>query len=282
MQLSKFKKNFTVKEDGKAVDILAAQSGLSKARIKLAMKCGAVWFARKGKKQRRLRRATYMVRPGSRLAIYYDESILSLKPPSAHCAGDYNHYSIWFKPAGLMTQGTLFGDHCALTKQVEDHFDPRRTAYVVHRIDRETAGLGIVGHNREAASRFSGMFQRREIEKYYEVWVKGDLQNHESHGEIDLPLDGRPARTRFDVIGYDADTKSSHLRVQLISGRLHQIRRHFDMINHPVVGDPRYGRGNKNSTGLKLVATELKFTCPYGNGRVKVSCHPDQGVYSMR
>jgi tRNA pseudouridine32 synthase/23S rRNA pseudouridine746 synthase len=47
------------------------------------------------------------------------------------------------------------------------------------------------------------------------------------------------------------------------SGRKHQIRRHFDMIGHPVMGDPRYGKGNKNAEGLQLLATSLKFKCPF-------------------
>jgi tRNA pseudouridine32 synthase/23S rRNA pseudouridine746 synthase len=50
--------------------------------------------------------------------------------------------------------------------------------------------------------------------------------------------------------------------VQISSGRFHQIRRHFEAIGHPVMGDCRYGKGNKNSAGLRLRAIRLSFTCP--------------------
>jgi tRNA pseudouridine32 synthase/23S rRNA pseudouridine746 synthase len=63
--------------------------------------------------------------------------------------------------------------------------------------------------------------------------------------------------------------------VEIITGRTHQIRRHFDMIGFPVVGDPRYGEGNKNRTGLKLFATSLAFTCPYQHHPVRVHIDPD-------
>jgi tRNA pseudouridine32 synthase/23S rRNA pseudouridine746 synthase len=46
------------------------------------------------------------------------------------------------------------------------------------------------------------------------------------------------------------------------TGRKHQIRLHFEMIGFPVMGDPRYGEGNKNTEGMKLNATALEFECP--------------------
>ena len=53
------------------------------------------------------------------------------------------------------------------------------------------------------------------------------------------------------------------MRIVIATGRKHQIRRHFDMIGHPVMGDPRYWQNNKNSTGLQLIATGLEFQCPF-------------------
>lgn len=254
---------------------MAEVSGLSKSAVKRAMIRGAVWYKKKGGKERRLRTATFAVHPGDQLSMYYDESILSQKAPVAHCQKDFQLYSIWYKPAGLMTQGTRYGDHCALTRQIERHFSPRRRVFVIHRIDRETAGLVIVGHSREAAARISEMFKRREIVKYYDAWVQGNLKLRADRGEINFPIDGRRAQTHYRLIDYDADMDRSHVSVRLITGRLHQIRRHFDMLGYPVVGDPRYGKGNKNSTGLKLVAKALQFDCPFGNGPVKIEINPN-------
>ncbi len=47
------------------------------------------------------------------------------------------------------------------------------------------------------------------------------------------------------------------------TGRKHQIRSHFEMFDHPVIGDPRYGEGNKNKEGMQLAATALEFQCPF-------------------
>lgn len=52
---------------------------------------------------------------------------------------------------------------------------------------------------------------------------------------------------------------TSLLEVSIETGRLHQIRRHLAAIGHPVMGDPRYGEGNKNADGLKLVASRISF-----------------------
>lgn len=261
----KFKKIFTSVEQGKAFDLLAREAGISKSAVKRAMNMGAVWHRRGKSKQRRLRKATFQIRPGDRLAIYYDDAILTRSPPKAICLEDFQHYSIWYKPAGLMTQGSRYGDHCALTRQVEQHFKPHRSAYIVHRIDRETAGLVILCHSQKAAGLFSGMFRRREIKKGYDVRVRGDLRNAGNQEAIAFPLDGRKAQTLYQFIAYDHEMNESRAQVEIITGRTHQIRRHFEMIGYPVVGDPRYGTGNKNRTGLRLVATSLEFTCPFRN-----------------
>ncbi len=52
------------------------------------------------------------------------------------------------------------------------------------------------------------------------------------------------------------------LDVALISGRKHQIRRHFAAIGHPVMGDPQYGQGNQDAAGLALQAVQLAFELP--------------------
>jgi tRNA pseudouridine32 synthase/23S rRNA pseudouridine746 synthase len=255
-------------------DALAVRTGLSKSKVKQAMIKGAVWHHRFGATPRRVRRATTTAHPGDRWIFYYDPDILDLHPPQAKCLWDYGQYSIWFKPAGLMTQGTRFGDHCALSRQAERHFQSKRAVYLVHRIDREAAGLLIVAHSREAAARFSALFRRQKIEKTYLVRVRGDLSQCQISGCIDLALDGKNAMTLFEVHHYDAVDDQSLVYARIRTGRYHQIRRHFAMIGYPVMGDPRYGRGNKNTEGLQLVAFALAFTCPFRNSRIEAVIDP--------
>ncbi len=263
-------------EEGTLCDVLALKTGLPKSRVKRAMISGAVWHQKPAGKMRRVRRATSAVRTGDQIAIFYDESILNLQPPVAECLRDSRRYSIWRKPAGLMTQGSPFGDHCALTRQVELHFKPSRPVFLVHRIDRETTGLVIIAHDRKAAALFTELFKKRKIEKQYMAVVIGNPAAEGGQGCIDTPLNGRPAQTRYHLLEYDETNNQSRLRVEIITGRHHQIRRHFELIGHPVVGDPKYGRGNKNSRGLQLVAYGLKFECPLGNGVINVEINPDE------
>ncbi len=67
---------------------------------------------------------------------------------------------------------------------------------------------------------------------------------------------------------YDARKNTSAVDVVIQTGRRHQIRRHFDGIGHPVMGDPAYGSGNKNSEGLRLAAISLTFRCPFSREKM--------------
>jgi tRNA pseudouridine32 synthase/23S rRNA pseudouridine746 synthase len=247
-----------------ACDFLAAQTGLSKSRIKDAMAKGAVWIKKKKRgARRRLRRATTLLNPGDFLELYYDEKLLALKPPQSECVKDLSRYSVWYKPAGLMTQGTMYGDHCSLLRQAEIFFGPSGNVFLVHRLDREASGLVLIAHDSGAAAKLSELFRKNQIIKRYRVEVLGNLAQETHHGTITLPLDNNPAITEFEVGEYDPNRNISTATVIIKTGRLHQIRRHFDMIGFPLMGDPRYGKGNKTSDGMKLSAERLEFRCPF-------------------
>ena len=102
--------------------------------------------------------------------------------------------------------------------------------------------------------------------------MQGDLaKQHGAQGRVDLPLDGKAAVTEYNVTAYDPATDITTVEIRLLTGRLHQIRRHLDALGCPVVGDPKYGRGNKNRDGMRLVATGLGFTCPFSGQPVEVA-----------
>jgi len=246
-----------------AVDFLAAVSGLSRVQIKDAMHKGALRRIRKGEKATRLRKATASLHPGDCIEFYYDEALLATVPPQAILIEDKGLYSVWNKPAGLLTQGSLYGDHCALLRQAEQYFTPRREVYPIHRLDREASGLLLIAHSRQAAAKFSELFRQGKVDKIYRAEVRGNLAKHSPEGIIDAPIDGKEARTGYRVIAYREDSTTTVVEVRIDTGRLHQIRRHLDGIGFPVVGDPRYGRGNKNTEGLRLSATALHFACPF-------------------
>jgi tRNA pseudouridine32 synthase/23S rRNA pseudouridine746 synthase len=225
---------------------------------------------------------------GQKLWLYYDVNILSEKPSEALLLKDFRQYSVWFKPAGLLSQGTFFGDHASLLRATEKQFE-RRECYLVHRLDREASGLMIIAHTKKAAAKLSQLFASRFVEKIYEVQVLGDIsQALESSAKIqhwtdekdnsapvtttpvqkyliDSALDGKASSTLFTIKFFDAAANVSALRVEILTGRKHQIRRHLAHIGYPVMGDPKYGKGNKNDTGLVLQAVSLRFECPIAN-----------------
>jgi tRNA pseudouridine32 synthase/23S rRNA pseudouridine746 synthase len=256
-----FKKTVNIGESRQACDFLAHYTGLPKVRIKDAMNKGAAWICRKGRGRERLRRATSVLKQGDIVELFYDQAILSMDLPPACCLMDLRHYSIWDKPAGLLTQGTDYGDHCSLLRQVELSFSPRRGVYPVHRLDREAQGLVLIAHTSQAAGKLSKLFQIRAIFKRYHTEVLGLMEP--SQGTIDTPLDKKPALTRYSVLSLDPDMNISTLLVEIETGRLHQIRRHLASIGHPVMGDPRYGKGNKDGKPMRLIACALEFQCPF-------------------
>jgi tRNA pseudouridine32 synthase/23S rRNA pseudouridine746 synthase len=268
MQKLSLTKTVEPNDPATACDFLAACTSLSKSRIKDAMTKGAVWLKRQKGKQQRLRRATADLKPGDRLSIYYDGALLSIVPPRAELISDQKRYSVWFKPAGLMSQGTKFGDHCSLLRQIELSYKPKRNVYLIQRLDREASGLMLLAHDRIAAGRLSRLFQTRQVIKKYTARVLGNLSETRLQGKIDWKLEGKDAETEFAVDCYDPVTHTSEVEIVIRTGRKHQIRRHFEMIGHPVIGDPRYGKGNQNKEGLQLVATTLEFECPFNKKRL--------------
>ncbi len=242
------------------VDRLAVETGLSRQAIKRAMQKGAVWFSR-GKKTQRLRRSKRALQPGDEVHLYYDTLVLNEQPPKPELIADEGHYSIWYKPYGLRSQGSKWGDHCTINRQVEQLLQPQRPAFVVHRLDRAATGLIIIAHSRKMAAAFSRMFRERRIVKQYRVVVHGQFQQSETPLTVTEPLDGKLARSHFSLIDYDPGLQRSVLDVSIETGRKHQIRRHLAALGYPVVGDRLYGEPGDHEN-LQLVACLLAFECP--------------------
>jgi tRNA pseudouridine32 synthase/23S rRNA pseudouridine746 synthase len=266
-----FKKTVSFDDPPIACDFIAAGTGLSKTKVKDAMIKGAVWLKRDKAKRRRLRRARTALDSKDVVEIFYDDKILAKIPPDAKLLSDQKNYSVWFKPAGLMTQGSNYGDHCALLRAVDKHFGRQRHVHPVHRLDREVPGIVLVAHNKDAARRLSALFQNRKVIKKYQAEVLGILEENRLPEQIDWPLDGKPALTEYRVVAFSPDRTTTLVDIDLITGRRHQLRRHFELIGHPIVGDPLYGMGNKNPNGLKLAAVSLEFCCPFTKENVKFS-----------
>jgi 23S rRNA pseudouridine1911/1915/1917 synthase len=184
------------------------------------------------------------------------------------------------KPAGLVTHPapghhgpTLAG---ALRGRAAGGADPER-AGIVHRLDRDTSGLLVVAKTGEAHAALTAALKRREVRREYLALVAGHPESES--GTIDAPIGRdrsrrtlvstrsdrpRAAVTRFEVL--ERLPATTLLRVNLETGRTHQIRAHLAAIGHPVCGDPQYGgRACGRQLGLErqfLHAGGLMFSHP--------------------
>ena len=253
-------------DDVNAVTALAELSGLSKQRIKMAMQRGAVWLTTRGH-CRRLRRVKKELRVGDALDMYYDERVLLSDPIAPQLITDEGSYSLWYKPCGLLSQGSKWGDHCTVSRWAEQHLTPQRPSFIIHRLDRAATGFILIGHSKKAAAALSGLFQTRAIEKRYRVMVHGAFPETPEPLTINIAIDGKASTSHVTRIGFDQQQQRSLLSVLIETGRKHQIRRHLSETGYPVVGDRLYGTG-EDAEDLQLTACYLAFKCPLsGNPR---------------
>lgn len=258
----KFEKHLNISNDNlTAIDILSEHTGFSRQKIKQIMQKGAVWLTQ-GQSTRRIRRASKKLTIGQTLHLYYDAHILQQTEYSARLIADEGDYSVWFKPSGMLSQGSKYGDHGAIYRWAETHLQPQRNAFLVHRLDKATSGLIIIAHSKKAAAALAKMFSERSIDKYYKALVQGIPQVPIS---IDKPLENKKAITKILSLEKINNTDNSLLDIQILTGRKHQIRQHLSYIKHPVIGDRLYGNAENDSIDLCLTAYKIIFISPFDN-----------------
>ena len=166
------------------------------------------------------------------------------------------------KPAGWLVHPTRPDGTFTLIDWLRGEY-PDEFLSLISRLDRETSGLLLVGRGKENASIFGKMQQRREIQKSYLALVHG---RPPESGVIDQPLDrlGKhrpsqiyvrqaviadtyPAQTEYKTVGtrnHPTIGEISLIEATPKTGRLHQIRAHFEHIGHAVVHDKIYGQAD--------------------------------------
>ncbi len=219
-----------------------------------------MWLARGGK-PRRIRRAKKALHSGDELILYYNPAIIDARPLLPELIADEGSYSVWCKPGGMPSQGSKWGDHCAISRWIEQNLQPQRPAFLVHRLDRAASGLLVIAHQKRSAAELASQFQQRKVAKRYRVVVHGLLEVPGERLAINEPLDGRDAVTHVELVAQDRQDDHSLLDVVIETGRKHQIRRHLSGIGHPVLGDRLYGP-EYSGRDLQLTACFLEFTCP--------------------
>ncbi|MCE9678216.1 RluA family pseudouridine synthase [Shewanella sp. AS1] len=242
-----------------ACSLLSQRSQLSKQQIKQAMAKGAVWVT-KGKYTQRFRRAKKPLKPGEELHLYYNAEVLAQKVDDAKLLLDKGEYSIWYKPYGMLCQGSKWSDHTTINRYAETHLTPQRPAFIVHRLDRAATGLVILGHSKSTTAALAAQFEQRKLDKQYRVIVKGEFPKEVQY--ISTDVDAKAASSHAWRIDYDAELDCSLVQVKIDTGRKHQIRIHMASLGFPVVGDRQHGGAVEDDPNLQLTACFLDFTCP--------------------
>lgn len=255
--LPKSKKTFSFKvtEETPYLELLAENTPFSKVALKKLFAAGAIWI-NEGKTDRKVRKVKGTLKAGQKIKLYFDPNIKPVDMDTLECIHDTHNWGVWYKPAGLLCQGTKYGDEFTLLRHVEKRLN--RMPYLVHRLDRETSGLIIMAYDRKSARFFSEQIRERQIQKFYQAEVLGQIADDQ--GEINAQIEGKEAITKYRVL--ERRENSTIIEAQIITGRKHQIRVHFTDLGHPVLGDPLYGEENSHPEGLRLVATKLKMREP--------------------
>ena len=144
---------------------------------------------------------------------------------------------------------------------------------IVHRIDKNTSGLLIVAKNDAAHQGLAAQIKAHSFTREYEAIAVGRFR--EETGTIDAPIGRHPvdrkkmcvtdrnskeAVTHYTVLQQFRET--AYLRLQLETGRTHQIRVHLSYIGHPIYGDDIYGKAVKGTQGQCLHARKIGFIHP--------------------
>jgi len=258
---------------------------LSREFLQKSIKDGSVTLNHKGSK------------PGQVLRVQDKIYVLSKKQSEPEVSFDYKilfedeHILVVEKPGNLPVHpsGRYFF-HTLLTQlRVENgnEVDQRKEFYLVHRIDRETSGVLVIGKTSKAAAGLVSQFEAREVDKEYLAIAQGHIEQDSfdvdvpmskcRHSEIKLKMNvveldqtGEPmfipksevmlARTHFEVVeripGYTIVKCRPH------TGRQHQIRVHLWHIGHPIAGDKLYGPDD----ALFLRSMQEIVEMPVGHG----------------
>ncbi len=204
------------------------------------------------------------------LVLYEDDQVLALN-----------------KPSGLAVQGGTKTSH---------HIDRLLSAWgeglerprLVHRLDRDTSGVLLLGKTPAAAARLSGAFAKRRAQKTYWAIVAGAPRPPEGVIELHLvkkgvgdrelvvPADPKefgaePADTEYVTVSR-AGQKATWMALRPLTGRTHQLRAHMKAIGHPILGDPKYGdeTSAQLSEGLKLQLHARRVSLPHPGGGLLV------------
>jgi 23S rRNA pseudouridine1911/1915/1917 synthase len=195
-----------------------------------------------------------------------------------------NHLIAVFKPAGVLVQGDNTGDIC-LMDEVKEYLKEKykKTGNVflglLHRLDRPVSGIVLFAKTSKGASRLSEQIRNHEFKKEYHALVEGRLKNktgiiknyllHDEKTNKSQIFDTKKGEAQLAELSYEVEEArgdDSLIRIDLKTGRHHQIRAQFAHLGHPLVGDKKYGAKTPYKEGkVALCASKITFKTATGD-----------------
>jgi 23S rRNA pseudouridine955/2504/2580 synthase len=199
------------------------------------------------------------------------------------------------KPSGLAVHGGS-GISLGAIELLRAARPDNRYLELVHRLDRATSGCLLIAKKRSSLRRLHEAFREGRVRKIYQALLMGEwtggkrevslalVTDHRQNGErhVRPGEEGKAALTRFypEKVYQDAVL----VRVELLTGRTHQIRAHAAAIGHPVAGDERYGNSEISPRGLKrlfLHASQLSIEHPDDGRRITFESPLEPGLRNV-
>ena len=257
-----------VKRDGELLEYLYNNLNMPKKRIKQYLTHGSIYV-----NNNKITKYNYKLIIGMNIVIDTD-SKKNKKLPFDIIFED-SHIIVVNKPSGLLTIATKNEKEKTLYHIVRDYIkqnDKKQKLFIVHRLDKDTSGIVIFAKDEKMKNKLQenwndyvklreyvgiayGSFKKKEdriIQKLKETKTNLVYVSHDN--------EGKEAITNYKVIKEKNDY--SMLRIEIETGRKNQIRVALSSINHPIVGDKKYGDKKDKNTRLYLHANRLKIFYP--------------------
>ncbi len=162
-------------------------------------------------------------------------------------------FAVFDKPSGVMIHPRKRSDGYTLNDEIKSLYG--KDANAVHRIDKSTSGLVLVGKHKQAEIELKQLFAKRQIQKSYLALVKGkidmpmlideklkrDVPTSQIRLKVHVHKEGKASQTKIIPIHYFEDKDASLVEAIPYTGRQHQIRVHLFHVKHKIIGDPIYG-----------------------------------------
>lgn len=202
-----------------------------------------------------------------------------------------NHTIAVVKPPGVPVMPDSTGDKSMLDlvkEYIKIKYDKPGKVFLglVHRIDRSTGGVMVFARTTKGASRLSKQIRERQFKKTYLAVVSGQLDKKtgkfsdfllkDNHNNISKVVPYGTEGAKEAILEYSVVLEKegfSLVKIQLITGRHHQIRVQFSSRGHILYGDIKYGSPQKAKLGLW--AKEIEFQKAVGEDIIWVGCEPN-------